>query len=109
MQDPRGVPGERVGVWGNGYLPAAYQGTLFRSAGRRSWIWTCRWARPQEQRQEFDSAEAAQREALAQRPGTSELEARISAYELAFRMQAEAPRWSICRRNRKRRQDVRAG
>jgi hypothetical protein len=33
IQDPRGAPVNGSAVWGNGYLPATYQGTLFRSTG----------------------------------------------------------------------------
>src|SRR5262249_46748173 len=33
IQDPRGAPVNGATVWGNGYLPASYQGTLFRSTG----------------------------------------------------------------------------
>jgi hypothetical protein len=33
IQDARGAPVNGAAVWANGYLPAAYQGTLFRSKG----------------------------------------------------------------------------
>ena len=92
LQDPRGAPVNGGAVWGAGYLPAAYQGTLFRSKGspvldlqRPAGVSRAR------QRQEFDLLQAINREHLAARGG-DELEARINAYELAFRVQAEAPK-----------------
>ncbi|MCH2582044.1 MAG: DUF1501 domain-containing protein, partial [Planctomycetes bacterium] len=33
IQDPRGAPTNGAAVWRNGYLPAAYQGTLLRPKG----------------------------------------------------------------------------
>lgn len=92
IQDPRGAPVNGAAVWGAGFLPAAFQGTLFRSSGTP----ILDLARPADvsagqQRKEFDLLKAMNQEHAAERPGESELEARISAYELAFRMQAEAP------------------
>ena len=45
----------------------------------------------QQQRKEFDFLKWLNGQHRQERPGASELEARINAYELAFRMQAEAP------------------
>jgi hypothetical protein len=92
IQDPRGSPVNGSVVWGNGYLPASYQGTLFRSAGSPilDLELPAGIARDQ-QRREFDLIKKLNDSHLADRPGASELEARIHAYELAFRMQAEAP------------------
>jgi hypothetical protein len=92
VQDPRGSPVNGSVVWGNGYLPASYQGTLFRSNGSPILDLDL----PQgisrtQQRREFDLLKHLNERHLAERPGANELEARISAYELAFRMQAEAP------------------
>ena len=92
IQDPRGAPMNGTAVWGHGYLPASHQGTMLRSSGTpilhldlpdglsRS-----------QQRREFDLLRWLNERHLEQRPGSSELEARIEAYELAFRMQAAAP------------------
>lgn len=92
IQDPRGAPVNGAAVWANGYLPASYQGTLLRPTGSP----ILNLHRPaslssQQQRREFDALAALNREHLQSRPGATELEARISAYELAFRMQAAAP------------------
>jgi hypothetical protein len=92
IQDPRGAPVNGAAVWANGYLPAAYQGTLLRDSGSPILNLT----RPHslteaEQRREFDAIRRLNERHLADRPGASDLEARISAYELAFRMQTAAP------------------
>jgi hypothetical protein len=93
IQDPRGAPVNGAAVWANGYLPAAYQGTLFRSKGSPILDLTPPEGVSRErQRKEFDLLKALNEQHMAERPGESELEARIGAYELAFRMQAEAPR-----------------
>ena len=92
IQDPRGAPINGAGVRGSGYLPASYQGTLFRSVGTPILDLKppARISRRQ-QREEFDLLTWLNRRHQAGRPDASELEARINAYELAFRMQAEAP------------------
>ena len=92
IQDPRGAPVNGAAVWGNGYLPATYQGTLLRPTG----VPILNLQRPENlsarrQRQEFDVLQALNRGHLDERSGALELEARINAYELAFRMQTAAP------------------
>lgn len=92
IQDPRGAPVNGAAVWANGYLPAAYQGTLLRPTGSP----ILNLDRPAsvsaaQQRREFDTLAALNRHHLQARPGASDLEARIHAYELAFRMQTAAP------------------
>jgi hypothetical protein len=92
IQDPRGGPMNGASVWGNGYLPASYQGTMFRSSGTPILDLNLPQGVTRErQRQEFDLLKLWNRRHAEERPGASELEARINAYELAFRMQAEAP------------------
>ena len=93
IQDPRGSPMNGMSVWSNGYLPAGYQGTLFRSAGSPILDLNLpQGVTREQQRQEFDLLKVWNSRHAQERPGSSELEARISAYELAFRMQAEAPK-----------------
>lgn len=92
IQDPRGAPVNGAAVWANGYLPAAYQGTLLRSQGTP----ILNLARPagvsaELQRRELDLLQQLNRQHLQQRPDDTELAARISACELAWRMQSEAP------------------
>ena len=92
IQDPRGAPVNGAAVWGSGYLPAAYQGTVLRSSGTPILhLDLPRGLDRAQQRREFDLLHFLNSRHLDQRPGASELEARISAYELAYRMQASAP------------------
>ena len=91
MTDPRGGPIGSASNWGAGYMPAAYQGTLFRSAG----VPLLDLATPEgttdvTQRKALDLLGKLNREHLASRPGESELAARIESYELAYRMQTSA-------------------
>jgi hypothetical protein len=92
MGDRRGATIGGAGVWGNGYLPAAYQGTLFRNGSTpivdlnpRSGVTSG------SQRQELDLLKWVNEKHASERTSTGELEARIAAYELAFRMQTQAP------------------
>ena len=92
IQDPRGAPCNGAAVWANGFLPAAYQGTLLRDQGSP----ILNLNRPHslteaEQIREFEAIKKLNERHLESRPGASELEARIASYELAFRMQTEAP------------------
>jgi hypothetical protein len=91
IQDARGAPVNGAAVWANGYLPAMYQGTLLRPTGTP----ILNLQRPAglsagQQRREFDVLRWLNDRHLESREA-SELEARISAYELAFRMQSAAP------------------
>ncbi len=92
MGDRRGATIGGAGVWGNGFLPAAYQGTLFRN-GDTPIVDLHRRAQmsPEQQRRELDLLNWMNQRHSAERTNTSELDARIAAYELAFRMQSKAP------------------
>jgi hypothetical protein len=92
MGDRRGATIGGAGVWGNGFLPAAYQGTLFRNGtapivdlNRRPNITEAA------QRNELDALRWLNQKHSAERTNTGELDARIAAFELAFRMQTQAP------------------
>ena len=92
MPDPGGWPKGGSPAWGNGFLPAAYQGTVVR--GGKSPVEHL--PNPpgisnEQQRRTLDFVAQSNREHLAARGHDSELSARIAAYELAFRMQAHAP------------------
>ena len=78
--------------WGTGYMPATYQGTQFRGGANP----ILNLNTP------ADVGDVRQKDKLElitklndihrnQRPGDTQLDARQSAYELAFRMQATAP------------------
>src|SRR5262245_52194024 len=92
MPDPGGWVKGGAPAWGNGYMPAVYQGTLLR--GGESPILhlnSPKGVSPAQQQATVEFINQLNREDL--RPGEeqSELAARIAAYELAFRMQTHAP------------------
>src|SRR3954447_23419793 len=92
IYDVRGTPFGGTANWSAGFMPAAYQGTVFRAsavpiidlkpAGSMS---------HDEQRARLDLLEKLNRMDLEKNPANSELAARIESYELAYRMQACAP------------------
>lgn len=91
MTDPRGGPIGGAPNWGAGYMPAAYQGTLFRSAGSPLLdLATPAGTSPRTQRRSLDLLADLNQRHAALRPDESELAARILSYELAYRMQTSA-------------------
>lgn len=79
-------------AWGSGYLPATYQGTQIRAG--RSPILHLRppeGVSPVRQKRALELIQRLNREHLEAREIDEELQARIHAYELAFRMQTAAP------------------
>lgn len=79
-------------VYGQGFLPAVYQGTSFRP-GRNPILNLTPPAGMQtgQQRDLLDTLRKMNQHHLDSRNQDSELSARISSYELAFRMQMSAP------------------
>jgi hypothetical protein len=78
--------------WGNGFMPAAYQGTALRGRGEPiPYLATPADVGPDRQRAKLDLLGRLNARHAQKRPDLSELDARIRSYELAFRMQAEAP------------------
>lgn len=91
MTDPRGGPIGSASNWTAGYMPAAHQGTLFRSKGSPLLdLATPSDTSEQTQRRSLDLLRELNMEHLESRPGESELAARIESYELAYRMQTAA-------------------
>jgi hypothetical protein len=91
MTDPRGGPIGGAPNWGAGYMPARYQGTLFRSGESPLLdLTTPAGVSPQTQRQSLDLLHELNRQHAATRPQEAELTARILSYELAYRMQTAA-------------------
>jgi len=79
-------------VYGSGFLPATYQGTVIRDKGDPFLnIRPPAGMTVDEQRQMLSKAKWFDEQHLASRSDDSNLSARISAYELAFRMQSNAP------------------
>ena len=79
-------------VWGTGFMPATYQGTRFRQDGSPIlYLAPPESVSDSRQRGKLNLLGRLTRRHLRGRPGDDELEARIAAYELAFRMQSHAP------------------
>jgi hypothetical protein len=109
--DHRGGPYNGPNNWGNGYLPAAYQGTAFRSVGDP--ILDLRppaeYVSPEEQRARLDFLARLNQEHEERFPGVSELSARIASYDLAYRMQSCARNGGSLERNRRDQKSLRPG
>lgn len=97
LPDPRGLPPGGVINWGAGFLPAVYQGTPLETDAEKPPIADLfppksyaqlRGAGEQEGR---DFLQTLNRAHAAARPENTELDARISSYELAARLQLSAP------------------
>jgi len=92
MPDPAGWVKGGAPAWGNGFLPAAYQGTILR--GGKTPILnlnTPEGVSADQQLATVNLINRLNRESLPAGEENSDLSARISAYELAFRMQSHAP------------------
>lgn len=90
MLDRRGGPISGQPNWGSGFMPAQYSGTLFRPFGDpvldlRSGLDSI------SRRRELDLLQKLNQKHLDAHPARTDLAARINSYELAFRMQSEAP------------------
>ncbi len=90
MTQPEGTPEGGAPCWGAGFLPAHYQGTLFRSGPAP----IVNLEPPpgfsrHRQRGMLDLLKSMNEQDLD--PADTELSARIASYELAFRMQSSAP------------------
>jgi len=91
MTDHRGGPRGGAAAWTSGFMPAAYQGNLFRSQGAPILnLNTPVSVGASSQRRSLDVLAQLNRRHLELRSGESELAARIMSYELAYRMQTGA-------------------
>lgn len=93
IPDPRGIPQSGGNNWGNGFLPAVFQGTPFNVQN------PIRHLNPPDEEGIVQRENVATRDFLSllnerhlqKYPGDSELAARIASYELAARMQVSVP------------------
>jgi uncharacterized protein DUF1501 len=93
MTDARGGPLGGPNDWSAGFMPAAYQGTLFRSTGDPIVdLKPPAGMTTEDQRARLDTLAKLNELDMQKYPGNTELAARISSYELAYRMQGCAPR-----------------
>ncbi len=79
----------RPTAWQPGFLPSRYQGVVVRKEGIPNLAMSAGVSRPQRQAQ-LDLIDSLNRRHLARHAGSSELEARLRSYEMAFRMQSAA-------------------
>jgi hypothetical protein len=78
--------------WSAGFLPGVYQGTPFRNYGDPIVdLASPKYVEVQQQRSRLDFIKMLDEHHAERNPGETELAARIASYELAFRMQSEAP------------------
>ncbi|HEY7286209.1 MAG TPA: DUF1501 domain-containing protein [Vicinamibacterales bacterium] len=92
MTDARGGPLGGPNDWSAGFIPAAYQGTQFRSTGDPIVdLKPPAGMTSESQRARLDALAKLNELDMQKFPGNSELAARISSYELAYRMQGCAP------------------
>ena len=91
--DQMGGPYAGPPNWQSGFLPAAYQGTVFRSKGDAILDLSApgNYMTPEKERARLDQMGMLNQNFDEKYPGVSELSARIASYELAYRMQACAP------------------
>jgi hypothetical protein len=91
MTDPRGGPIGSASNWTAGYMPAAFQGTLFRSGGTPLLdLATPDGVSDRTQRHALDLLKELNESHMNSRPDERELAGRIQSYELAYRMQTSA-------------------
>ena len=92
LPDPRGGLKGGPPAWGSGFLPATYQGTTFRPGNKPILNLNPPADRtPERQVALAKFIQLTNRNHAAKRDQDDTLEARIRAYELAFRMQTDAP------------------
>lgn len=84
-------PAQGAPLWSNSFLPAAYQGTLVNDLKKPiANLGNTRFS-ADEQRTQLDFLGNLNKLHAAQREEDSRLSARIESFELAYRMQAQAP------------------
>jgi hypothetical protein len=90
MPQPEGTPEGGTPCWGAGFLPAVYQGTVFRPGPNPIInLHPPEGVTPERQRRTLDFLQSMNE--MDTLDSDTEMAARISSYELAFRMQSHAP------------------
>jgi hypothetical protein len=84
-------PAQGAPLWSSSFLPAAYQGTLVSDLKNPIANINNPLLAPDQQRVQLDALRQLNELHRQSRPDDSQLNARIAAFELAFRMQREAP------------------
>ncbi len=92
LPDPRGLPWGGSLQWASSFLPAAHQGTAFRTSGDAvPDLATPQEVPPLARRAGMEWLERMNRRYQHEHPGDTSLEARVRSYELAARMQLSVP------------------
>jgi hypothetical protein len=92
LPDFRSLPFSGSQQWGSAFLPAAYQGTVLRWKGEAIHdLKPPANVTPALQAQEMDALRVFNRQYIQQHSGNPNLQGRMDAYELAYRMQTEVP------------------
>ena len=95
LPDSRGFPPNGPRNWGAGFLPATHQGTMIRPAAPNPIadlaVPNAPYITPESEQASRELLAKFNHDYVAARPGDSRLDARISSYELAARLQLSAP------------------
>jgi hypothetical protein len=91
IPDSRGMPMAGVNVWGNGFLPAVFQGTAFQAAKPLRNLSAPAGIGKDEDAAAQRALRFLNQSHLQHFEGDSQLAARIASYELAARMQLAVP------------------
>ncbi len=92
LGDPRGLPIDGAHNWSSGFLPAVYQGTPLRANGAPvADLHPPEHVPPRARKNQLRFLDELNADHLERHAPNSELEARISNYELAARMQTSVP------------------
>ena len=85
------TPPGGMDIFGNGFLPANYQASMFQAGPRAVADIVPADSTPAKQRAKLDLLSELDKGALARYHGAPEVQAAIANYELAYRMQAAVP------------------
>jgi Protein of unknown function (DUF1501) len=96
LPDPKGLPYNQKGCFSSGFLPAVHQGTVIQGSTSQPIQdlfpeHRTGFTSPQADAEGFDVLNRLNRMHAGSHPGDSRLDARISSYELAAKMQLSAP------------------
>jgi len=91
IPDRRGLPPNGPANWNSGFLPAAYQGTAFNTDQPIANLASPKGTTAEGEREIRGFLNRLNAEHAQRNPGHTDLSARISAYELAAKMQLSAP------------------
>ncbi|NNE90672.1 MAG: DUF1501 domain-containing protein [Verrucomicrobiales bacterium] len=92
MKDTNSMVVNGARAWGSGFMPAGYQGVLFEPGDEPiSNLNSPKGSTDSRQSRKLEFLSNLNKRHLQGRESNTDLEARIRSYELAYRMQAEAP------------------